>query len=82
MIFKKINADIFEMFDMKLELKPYSDEKVDSRKGRYLGVSSDIYSSHGVSFLLLIGNIALIIGLNWIFNFLNRSNPFRQLIKS
>ena len=80
MVYEELSKDVLMMFGIEIDIAPYSYERVDSKRGNYFGVSSDLPYSNSILFLFVVANIVFILSLNWICAWLNTNNPFRKIV--
>ena len=80
LLYNEINKNLLAFVGIELTLPPLSEEKVNSPKGIFFGVSSNYFSSNLVSFIFFMVNIAFIIGLNMLTSCLRKKNFLRKLL--
>ena len=68
------------IFEVELPVPPLGSEKVNSDRGLFFGVSTNLFSSNVGSFIFLIGNISMILLLQLTSSFLRKNNAFRELV--
>ena len=79
-VYNHLNKDLLSLYGIQINIDPLSDEKVDREKAQFFEISTDYVSSNLIAFLFLIGNIAFIFMLQFLVNFLKKSNWLRKLI--
>ena len=79
-VYNQFQKDILSKLGISIELSELSDEKVNSKRGTFFGISTDFLPSNVVAFLFLVGNIAFILLLQFLTSFLRKKNYLRKLI--
>ena len=79
-VYGELNKDILMMFGTEISIRSYSYDRVDSKRGQFFGVNSDLPQSNSILFLFVAANILFIVFVNWLSSFLNRNNPLRKIM--
>ena len=80
LLYNKITQNLLAMYDIEPLISPLSSERVNSDRGLFFGISTNIFSNNIGNFAFLMGNIAIILLLQYVSSFLRRNNTFRELI--
>ena len=78
-IYKQLNISILSLFGIDVNFVPLSEEKVDFDRATFFGVSSDLFSSHTVTFGVLVANLTIIFLIQWGLSNLKKSNYIRKV---
>jgi len=80
MNYNSINNNLLSLFGIEPHLIPLGYERVNTERGLYFGVSTDVGRNNITNFIFVTINILFIFILSWISSFLSKDNPFRKTV--
>ena len=78
-LYKQVNDNFFGFIGFKISMDSISAERVTTNRGLFFGVSTDVLPSNLIAFIFLISNIAFVVVMQLLFNFIRKNNFFRKL---
>ena len=78
--YEELNKDLLALFGLEIHIRPFGEEKTSSNRALFFDVSTRVTSSHLSSFIFLMGNISLILSMQFLSSCLRKNNFLRKLM--
>ena len=78
--YQEMNKDLLTLFGIEIKIRPFGEEKASSNRALFFDVSTRVTSSHLSSFVFLMGNVGLILCIQFLSSCLRKNNFLRKVI--
>ena len=82
LVYNQINVNLLSLFGDPIAISALGEERVNSDRATFFNISSEVLSSNIVAFIFMVGNIVIILALQFLTSFLRKNNYMRKLVGS